>query len=206
MLGECVISLVLSWRSKDLKWWTSITAGLQPRVLFGKQRKVHPFFCMRVGQPQRRGLIRAWLPPFICLSPPRLEPALCKLAWPRRGRVCFTWSSHFSTWIFFCSIFTGFFLSLAFSHCHLGLLFPIQTMRSNCQHSLDHQKSKRVPEKHRFLLYWLCQSLWLCGSPQTGKFWKRWEYQTTRPASWETCMQVRKQQLELDIEQQTGSK
>ena len=39
-----------------------------------------------------------------------------------------------------------------------------------------------------------------------GKFWKRWEYQTTWPASWETCMQVRKQQLELDMEQQTGSK
>ena len=39
-----------------------------------------------------------------------------------------------------------------------------------------------------------------------GKSWKRWEYQTTWPASWETCMQVRKQQLELDMKQQTGSK
>ena len=39
-----------------------------------------------------------------------------------------------------------------------------------------------------------------------GKFWKRWEYQTTWSASWEICMQVRKQQLELDMEQQTGSK
>ena len=39
-----------------------------------------------------------------------------------------------------------------------------------------------------------------------GKFWKRWEYQTIWPTSWETCMQVRKQQLELDMEQQTGSK
>ena len=39
-----------------------------------------------------------------------------------------------------------------------------------------------------------------------GKFWKRWGYETTWPASWETCMQVRKQQLELDMEQQTGSK
>ena len=39
-----------------------------------------------------------------------------------------------------------------------------------------------------------------------GKFWKRGEYQTTRPASWEACMQVRKQELELDMEQQTGSK
>ena len=38
------------------------------------------------------------------------------------------------------------------------------------------------------------------------KFLKIWEYQTTWPASWEICMQVRKQQLELDMEQQTGSK
>ena len=38
------------------------------------------------------------------------------------------------------------------------------------------------------------------------KFFKRWEYQTTWSASWEICMQVRKQQLELDMEQQTGSK
>ena len=37
------------------------------------------------------------------------------------------------------------------------------------------------------------------------KFWKRWEYQTTWLASWETYMQVREQQLELDMEQQTGS-
>ena len=39
-----------------------------------------------------------------------------------------------------------------------------------------------------------------------GKFWKRWAYQTTWPASWEICMQVKKQQLELNMEQQTGSK
>ena len=39
-----------------------------------------------------------------------------------------------------------------------------------------------------------------------GKFRKRWEYQITWPASWETYMQVRKQQLELYMEQQTGSK
>ena len=38
-----------------------------------------------------------------------------------------------------------------------------------------------------------------------GKFWKTWEYQTTWPASWETYMQVRKQQFELNMEQQTGS-
>ena len=44
------------------------------------------------------------------------------------------------------------------------------------------------------------------GSQQTGKFFKRWEYQTTLPASCETCMQVKKQQLELDMEQWTGFK
>ena len=39
-----------------------------------------------------------------------------------------------------------------------------------------------------------------------GKFLKRWEYQTILPASWETCMQVKKQQLEPDMEQWNGSK
>ena len=39
-----------------------------------------------------------------------------------------------------------------------------------------------------------------------GKFLKRWKYQTIWPVSWEICMQIRKQQLELDMEQQTGFK
>ena len=66
----------------------------------------------------------------------------------------------------------------------------------------------RIPE-HLLLLHWLWSSFWLWLvwiTTNCGKFWKRWEYQTTCPASWEICMQVRKQQLELDMEQQTGSK
>ena len=43
-------------------------------------------------------------------------------------------------------------------------------------------------------------------SQQTEKFWKKWEYQTTWPTFWEICMHVRKQLLELDMEQQIGSK
>ena len=39
-----------------------------------------------------------------------------------------------------------------------------------------------------------------------GKFLKRWEYQTILPASWEICMQVKKQQLEPNMKQWTGSK
>ena len=42
-------------------------------------------------------------------------------------------------------------------------------------------------------------TIWI--TTNCGKSWKRWEYQTTWPASWETCVQVRKQQLELDVEQ-----
>ena len=47
-------------------------------------------------------------------------------------------------------------------------------------------------------------TVWI--TTNSGKFFKRWEYQTTRSASWEICMQVRRQQLELDTEQKTGSK
>ena len=47
-------------------------------------------------------------------------------------------------------------------------------------------------------------ALWI--TTNCRKFFKIWEYQTTWPASWEICMQVKKQQLELDMEQQTGSK
>ena len=39
-----------------------------------------------------------------------------------------------------------------------------------------------------------------------NKFLKRWEYQTILPVSWETCMQVKKQWLEVDMEQWTGYK
>ena len=71
--------------------------------------------------------------------------------------------------------------------------------------SVESLKSKRVAEKHLLLLYWLCQSLWLDHN-KLCKILKEWEYQTTQPTSWEICMQVRKQQLELHMEQQTGSK
>ena len=50
----------------------------------------------------------------------------------------------------------------------------------------------------KLLTVWITINCW--------KFWKRWEYQTTRPDSLETCMQVREQQLELDMAQWTVSK
>ena len=42
-----------------------------------------------------------------------------------------------------------------------------RNQRSDCHHLLDHRKSRRVPEKHLILLYWLHHSLWLCRSQQT---------------------------------------
>ena len=71
------------------------------------------------------------------------------------------------------------------------------------------EKSKRVPEKHLLLLHWLRQSLWLCGSQQTVENSSR-EFLKGIPDHL-TCLlrnlyEVKKQQLELDMEQQTGSK
>ena len=55
-----------------------------------------------------------------------------------------------------------------------------------------------------FIDYTEALTVWI--TINCGKFWKRWEYQTLLPASWEICIQVKKQQLEPDMEQQTGSK
>ena len=44
-----------------------------------------------------------------------------------------------------------------------------RNQRSNCQHPLDHQKSKKVPEKHLFLLYWPCQAF---DCVDHNKLWK----------------------------------
>jgi len=73
--------------------------------------------------------------------------------------------------------------------------------------SAGSSKHQGVPEKTSIsALLTMPKPLTVWITINCGKFWKRWEYQTTWPASWETCMQVKKQQLELDMEQQTGSK
>ena len=70
--------------------------------------------------------------------------------------------------------------------------------------SLKKQESSRKTSISALLTMPKPLTVWI--KMNCGKFWKRWEYQTTWPASWETYMQVRKQQLELDMEQQTSSK
>ena len=70
--------------------------------------------------------------------------------------------------------------------------------------SLKKQEGSRKTSTSALLTTPKPLSVWI--TTNCGKFFKRWEYQTTLPASWEIYMQVKKQQLELDMEQQTGSK
>ena len=72
--------------------------------------------------------------------------------------------------------------------------------------SLDYQKSKSSRETSTFALLTPPKPLSVWITTNCGKFFKKWEYQTTWPAPWEICVQVKKQQLELDMEQQIGSK
>ena len=69
---------------------------------------------------------------------------------------------------------------------------------------LEKQESSRKASTSALLITLKPLTVWI--TTNWGKFFKRWEYQTTWPASWEVCMQVKKQQLELDMEQRTGSK
>ena len=70
--------------------------------------------------------------------------------------------------------------------------------------SLKKQESSRKTPTSALLTTPKPLTVWI--TTNCGKFFKRWEFQTTWPASWEIYMQVKMQQLELDMEQQTGSK
>ena len=69
--------------------------------------------------------------------------------------------------------------------------------------SLKKQESSRKMSTSAFLTTPKPLTVWI--TTNCGKFFKRWEYQTSLPSSLETCTQVKKQQLELDMEQGTGS-
>ena len=70
--------------------------------------------------------------------------------------------------------------------------------------SSEKQESSRKTSTYTLLTTSKPLTVWI--TTNCGKFSKGWEYQTTWPASWEICMQVKKKQLEPDKEHQTGSK
>ena len=67
-------------------------------------------------------------------------------------------------------------------------------------------KKTREFQKNIYFCFIVNAKTFVWNTLNCGKFLRRWEYQTTWPASWEILMQVKKQQLELDMKQQTGSK
>ena len=73
MSGECVISLVLFCHNKDLKWQNSVIAQLQFSFIW-QIKDSAPLSCEGKLTP-KKGLNPSWLPPFVHLSPPHLEPA-----------------------------------------------------------------------------------------------------------------------------------
>ena len=70
--------------------------------------------------------------------------------------------------------------------------------------SLRKQESSRKTSNSALLTMPKPLTVWI--ATNCGKFLTRWKNQTTWPVSWEICIQVRKQHLELDMEKQTGSK
>ena len=80
---------------------------------------------------------------------------------------------------------------LLFSPTHVGL----------------QKKSMRIlKKKSTSALFTTLKPLTMWITTNYGKYLNKWEYQTTCPASWETCIQAKKQQLELDMEKQIGLK
>ena len=84
------------------------------------------------------------------------------------------------------------------SRCSSWIQKSHRNQRTNCQHLLYHIESKRIPENTSASLTMLKPSI-VCITTKYGKFFKQSEYQITLLASSETCIQVKKQQLEPDM-------
>ena len=107
--------------------------------------------------------------------------------------------SKFSKWGF-NSMWT-----VNFQMCKLDLKWE-KNQRFNCQYLLDHQKAREFQKNIYFCLSDYTKAFHCVDHNKLCKIPKEWEYQTTLPASWDICMQVKKLQLELAMEQQTISR
>ena len=83
--------------------------------------------------------------------------------------------------------------------CTNWVLERQRNQSSNFQHLLDHGENKEIPEKHLLLLHWLFSNLWLCGSQNLWKILKEMGMPEHLTVSWETCMRIKKQQLEPNM-------
>ena len=122
--GECVISSVLSRRSKNLKQWTSVTAQLQ--LCFIWQAKENTSLRHEGGSTQktREASSSILAPLFMCFfSHHPCPPSLPYVNWANQeGCLFYLRSSDLPLFYFH-----GLFPSLSFSHGHSGLFFPMLT-------------------------------------------------------------------------------
>ena len=81
-----------------------------------------------------------------------------------------------------------------------------RNQRSNCQHSLDHRERREFQKNMYFCFFNYTKASDCVNHNKLWKILKEMRIQTILPVSWETCMRVKKQQLELYMEQLTGSK
>ena len=102
-----------------------------------------------------------------------------------------------------------FFLFKDFQKMFLTSLFPVGSeihFPSSKQYHWIIEKARESRKTSTSASCTIVKPLTMWITTNCGKFLKRWDYQTTLSVSWESCMQVKKQQLEPDMEQQTGSK
>ena len=105
-------------------------------------------------------LLKCDLENFECYSTSVWDECNCAVVWTFFG-IAFLWDWN-ENWPF-----TVLCMNHELPDVQAGFRKGRRTRDKDCQHLVDNQKSKRVPEKHLLLFYWLRQSLWLCGSQQT---------------------------------------
>ena len=124
MMEEYVVSSVLSRHSKDLKWRASVRTQLQLSFIW--QAKDSTLLRNEDRLHMKREVAHLGSSFYTsCLLPLSLP----YVKWARQEGSLFLLRFSFPSWIFFCSTVMGFSLSLSFSHCHFGLLFPVLTIK-----------------------------------------------------------------------------
>ena len=167
-----------------MKGWTSVTAGLQLRILFGKLWLVQPW-----------GLSAEWLP-FILTPSSFLSPSLPYLGLCKLGTiVLILLASKVMLKILQARLQQYMFQELSYVQAGFKKSRGTKDHIANNHWTIEIQENSRKISTSASLIMLKPLTLWItinCG--------KRWEYQASLPSSCETCVQVRKQQLEHDIE------
>ena len=165
--------------------WRYLSLGLEWKLTFSSPVATAEF--SKFAGTLSAALSQHHLLGFEIAGIPSLPLALFVVILPKAHLTLYPWMSG-SRWVITPSWLSGswrsflhnsFVYSCYLLDCLLLDLEKAEETEIKLPTSLNHQESKRVPEKHFLLLYWLCQSHWLSGSYHNRKFFKRWKYQTS---------------------------